>query len=63
LFFNFGVELGQLLFIATVLVIIAAGTWAMKRYDKTPWPWAWAVPPYAIGSLSVFWSIQRLASF
>lgn len=63
LFFNVGVELGQLFFIAVVLAIIAAGTWAMKRYDKTPWPWAWAVPPYAIGSLSVFWILQRLASF
>jgi len=63
LFFNVGVELGQLFFIAIVLLIIAAGTWAMNRYHKTPWPWAWAVPPYAIGGLSVFWILQRLASF
>jgi hydrogenase/urease accessory protein HupE len=63
LFFNVGVELGQLFFIAIVLALIAAGTWLMKRYDKTPWPWAWAVPPYAIGGLSVFWIVQRLASF
>jgi hydrogenase/urease accessory protein HupE len=63
LFFNVGVELGQLFFIAMVLVIIAAGTWVMQRLDKTPWPWAWAVPPYAIGGLSVFWILQRLASF
>lgn len=63
LFFNVGVELGQLFFIAVVLLAIAFGTSAMRRLDKAAWPWAWAVPPYAIGGLSVFWILQRLASF
>lgn len=63
LFFNVGVELGQLFFVATVLVIIAAGKWLATRFDIKPWSWAWAVPPYAIGSLSVFWIFQRLAGF
>ncbi len=63
LFFNLGVELGQLFFIAMAVAIIAAGGWLMRRLQKAPWPWAWLIPPYAIGSLSVFWVIQRLASF
>ncbi|MCF6264381.1 MAG: HupE/UreJ family protein [Xanthomonadales bacterium] len=63
LFFNLGVELGQLFFIAMAVAIMAAGGWLMQRLQKTPWPWAWLIPPYAIGSLSVFWVIERLASF
>ncbi len=63
LFFNVGVELGQLFFIAIVLAIITAGSWALRWLKREPWPWAWAIPPYAIGSLSVFWIIQRLESF
>lgn len=57
LFFNLGVEAGQLMFIVTVLL-----AWAMLR--KVPWPlWAWRVPVYAIGSMAAFWTIQRIASF
>ncbi len=63
LFFNVGVELGQLFFIAIVLAIIAAGSCVMRRLKRVPWPWTWAIPPYAIGSLSVFWIIQRIESF
>ena len=63
LFFNVGVEVGQLLFIASVFAIIALAR-RIKRRTKIPRPaWAWAVPPYAIGSLGVFWVIQRIADF
>jgi hydrogenase/urease accessory protein HupE len=59
LFFNLGVEAGQLLFIAGVLVL-AAGI----RRVRTAWPrWATLAPPYAIGSVAMFWVIQRVAAF
>jgi hydrogenase/urease accessory protein HupE len=59
LFFNLGVEAGQLLFIAGVLVL-AAGV----RRTRMSWPsWADLVPPYAIGGLASFWVIQRVAAF
>jgi hypothetical protein len=59
LFFNLGVEAGQLLFIAGVLVL-AAGV----RRVRTAWPhWATLAPPYAIGSAAMFWVIQRVAAF
>jgi hydrogenase/urease accessory protein HupE len=59
LFFNVGVELGQLLFIASVLGLAALG-----RHFAAPWPaWAWRVPPYAIGGLAAFWTIERIAGF
>ena len=25
--------------------------------------WAWAVPPYVIGSLAIYWVIERIAAF
>jgi hydrogenase/urease accessory protein HupE len=59
LFFNLGVEAGQLLFVAAVLAL-AAGF----RRTRMAWPrWAGLVPPYAIGSLAMFWVIQRVAAF
>jgi hypothetical protein len=59
LMFNVGVETGQLLFVAVVLVLLAL----LKRLPLTVPESAWRVPPYAIGSLAVFWTIQRVMSF
>jgi hydrogenase/urease accessory protein HupE len=57
LFFNLGVEAGQLMFIAAVLLV-----WAGLR--RMTWPdWAWRVPVYAIGSLAAFWTIDRINGF
>jgi hydrogenase/urease accessory protein HupE len=59
LFFNLGVEAGQLLFVAAVLTLVAGA-----RRIPMAWPrWAGLVPPYAIGSLAMFWVIQRVAAF
>ncbi|UCH74775.1 MAG: HupE/UreJ family protein [Rhodospirillales bacterium] len=58
LFFNIGVEIGQLLFVAAVLGVIAG--W--RRLDA-PWPaWAWRIPVYVIGSLAAHWTIERVAN-
>jgi len=59
LFFNVGVEIGQLLFIASVFAVIALA----RRVPMSPPAWAWRVPPYAIGSVAAFWIIQRIAAF
>jgi hydrogenase/urease accessory protein HupE len=59
LFFNVGVELGQLLFVAAVL---AAG--ALLRRLAPRWPrWAHYAPAYAIGSVAGFWTLERIAAF
>ena len=59
LFFNVGVEAGQLIFVAGVLVVI----WMINKI-KFRWPvWAEQAPAYAIGSLAAFWFIQRTVSF
>jgi len=61
-FFNAGVELGQLLFIAAVLAFAAAARPIARRFARPP-AWAWRVPPYAIGGVAGFWVIQRIAAF
>ncbi len=58
LFFNVGVEIGQLAFIAAVLAI----GWSLRRAAiRAPvwWPRAAA---YGIGSVAAFWVVQRTAA-
>lgn len=63
LFFNVGVEIGQLFFIACVFSIIALGR-ALTRHIRMPKiVWFRIVPPYFIGSAAAFWTIQRLVDF
>jgi len=61
--FNAGVELGQLLFIALVFGVAALARQIARRVALRPPSWAWRVVPYAIGSVSMFWLIQRVATF
>jgi hydrogenase/urease accessory protein HupE len=59
LFFNVGVELGQLVFIAAVF-----GAAGIVRQIPIPTPsWSWRVAPYAIGTVAMFWVIERTAAF
>lgn len=59
LFFNVGVELGQLMFVGAALSLIF-----LIRRSRLDLPvWAARVPPYAIGSLAMFWVFQRIAAF
>lgn len=58
LWFNLGVEAGQLAFVAVVLVIIAL----LRRSTFTFPRWTPLVPPYAVGALAMFWVIERTAA-
>jgi hypothetical protein len=59
LMFNVGVEIGQLLFIAVILVLILA-----LRKLRREWPaWTHQAPAYGIGGLAAFWLIERVAGF
>ena len=62
-FFNVGVEIGQLLFIASVFAVIALARQVARRIAVPQPAWAWRVPPYAIGGVAAFWVIQRVAAF
>jgi hydrogenase/urease accessory protein HupE len=58
LMFNVGVELGQLAFVG---VVLAAGM-ALTRL-RVSWPrWAYYVPAYAIGSVAMVWTIERVVA-
>jgi len=59
LFFNIGVEVGQLIFVAGVLCLLAV----IKKLDIQYPLWVAYVPPYTIGSVAAFWFIQRTALF
>ncbi len=54
--FNVGVELGQLAFIAAVL----ACRWVGQRGRAARPRWPALVPPYAIGALAAYWTIERV---
>jgi hydrogenase/urease accessory protein HupE len=58
LFFNLGVEAGQLVFIGAVLAVV----WAWGRFSSAPPAWAWRAPVYLIGAMSAFWFIERTAA-
>ncbi len=58
LLFNVGVEAGQLAFVGAVLAVIA-----LARRSRFTFPrWTQLAPPYAIGSVAMFWVIQRVAA-
>ena len=57
--FNVGIELGQLAFIAVVLLLRAV---LRPRVARGP-AWLRAAPAYTIGSLAAFWCIERAAAF
>ncbi len=56
LFFNIGVEIGQLLFVLLVLALI----WAHRQLGAVLPRWGAELPAYAIGSVSMFWFLGRL---
>ncbi|MEJ2180131.1 MAG: HupE/UreJ family protein, partial [Gammaproteobacteria bacterium] len=58
-FFNVGVELGQLLFVAIVLLL----GWMIHRIKVFPLRPAEMVTTYVIGSVAAFWMIERVVGF
>ena len=59
LFFNIGVELGQIAFIAAVL----AGGRLLRSLPPSTASWGWRIAPYGVGSVAMFWVIERTAGF
>ncbi|HET8945550.1 MAG TPA: HupE/UreJ family protein [Candidatus Polarisedimenticolia bacterium] len=58
LFFNVGVEAGQLMFITVVLAV----GWGLRRLPLPRPAWGWRVLPYAIGGVAAFWLMERVAA-
>ena len=69
LFFNIGVELGQLLFIGVAMAVIAVAVCAAKKFSQrnvapqSASSWCENISAYAIGAVAAFWLIERTLSF
>jgi hydrogenase/urease accessory protein HupE len=66
LFFSLGVETGHFLFIGFVLSLVAVLVWAASKITSLNQRWLAILeilPAYAIGSVAMFWVIQRIAAF
>lgn len=54
-FFNVGVEIGQIVFV----VVALAAFGLMRRYAPRPRAVVWRAPPYAAGVVASYWFIER----
>ena len=55
LFFNIGIEIGQIAFILALLAV-----WFLVRKPLSPWQERlMPVPVYVLGALSAMWCIER----
>jgi len=69
LFFNIGVELGQLLFIGIVMAVITLAVRAAREFGErnvapqSVFAWCENISAYAIGAVAAFWLIERTLSF
>lgn len=59
LFFNIGVEVGQIAFVLAILGV----TWLIKKSKLTIPNWLKLVPSYCIGGISSYWLIDRVVGF
>lgn len=61
LLFNLGVEIGQLMFLGAAILVMAALRRLARALSWETRPWAQALPAYAIGGLSAYWLLERIA--
>ena len=60
IFFNIGVELGQVFFVITVVML----TWIIHQLKWSKLlDWAETATIYSIGGLSTFWLLERVSAF
>ena len=58
LFFNIGVEIGQLIFVGAVLLL----AWMLRGLKLENRGWVRVVPTYLIGTLASYWFLERVGS-
>jgi len=56
LFFNVGVEIGQLIFVFAVILVVRS----LRRFRFHELNWVQLTPVYFIGTLATYWFIERL---
>jgi hydrogenase/urease accessory protein HupE len=66
LFFNIGVEIGQLLFVATVVILVKLISGYLDRMEVTKFDysaWGQRAIAYVIGPVAFYWVIERTVAF
>ena len=65
LFFNVGVEVGQLLFIGALILLLRIVLFLWKATSRRPdFPALWQpTAAYLIGTVATFWTIERVMGF
>jgi hydrogenase/urease accessory protein HupE len=63
LFFNLGVEAGQLLFIGAIIAALKIGRRVLRQRRLELLAGTWRAPPYIIGTIATFWVIDRTSQF
>jgi hydrogenase/urease accessory protein HupE len=58
LLFNVGVEAGQLVFVAAVLLVVMG----LRRFASAPPAWLRPAPAYGIGAVASYWLITRVTA-
>ncbi len=61
--FNVGVEIGQLLFIAVCIAVLAFWRKVNFNFSFSLPKWTWKIAPYVIGTVAAFWLIERVMGF
>jgi HupE / UreJ protein len=59
LFFNLGVELGQLAFVEVVLALLAS----LRSLQLSTPAWSWRLASYGIGAVAMYWTIEGVVAF
>ncbi len=66
LFFNLGVEVGQIVFVSAILLAVGAVTLVLRRRGKGLAPWYRRLErpmAYGVGALAALWTAERIVSF
>jgi len=61
--FNLGVEAGQLIFVAAMILLYGIFRNITARTKLTLAEWAYRIPAYAIGGVAAFWTVERIQGF
>lgn len=62
LFFNLGVEAGQLLFVAVILTVFVTLRYVVGSRHKHVLDWGEIAAIYAIGAIATYWTVERVAA-
>ena len=64
--FNIGVEIGQVVFVATILLIVQLLTFSLRGISIQSIDWMKKIErplAYTVGGVAMFWTIERVTAF